>query len=694
MRDRMRVGAGAAGFAGALVALVFMAAAGAQDAGGPVVAAETLLQRLCLYDRGTLASAAVREAAVAKLAELAPGTEFVQPPGFQDEVTLRGQSELLAKSNPGITGEQLIAGAQWLGTDDGMRIAAATCDGLLRFLKAGPAADAKPVSTPQRRDLLRRVAVSSIYAEAIAKQAHAVDVAIGMVRNYELLKADSTAMDQASDAIMQGPRSDQIPSTLVDAVADQMLAPAWIGIADSDLERYAQYLESTEFRTVAPVLGLQPAFIVAKGSRLANAPLWSALDKPTTGGDLQAQAQLAARQRLARVEMIEAALDDPDGGNEARYYGLLQQDVASFPDEARLQRVFGRVALRASQAPMDPSRRLITVNEAYFLPGVAALERAMALEPENGQGVQLLGYARFLQQRFDEAQKLYDRAAELGYREPRALMDRSDLLFEQGKRDAALQLALDALAAEPWSRSNSVAFYALSFAHATPANLDRIAAAFDRYLAGPDSTAVERGWYAEMLMRVGADYARARAVFETQGGPRSGYEHRLHAQALVMEAATQHQSPDGMVDAKGQALLEQAREADPDTLSVASALLGRPQTAPGVVVMARTGMLPDDLVNGEPLLLWAIAGRNFEVAAQLIDAGLDVNRTGQSGATAIHLAVARRQPQLVKSLLAHGADCCRPDGGGRRPLDLLANDPSPEAAAIRQLLQAAQSGTD
>ena len=66
----------------------------------------------------------------------------------------------------------------------------------------------------------------------------------------------------------------------------------------------------------------------------------------------------------------------------------------------------------------------------------------------------------------------------------------------------------------------------------------------------------------------------------------------------------------------------------------------------------------------------------------------DVNRVGVSGTPALQLAVMKKQPELVKTLLERGADPERKDAEGKRAIDRLNNDGSSEARKILALLSA------
>ena len=55
--------------------------------------------------------------------------------------------------------------------------------------------------------------------------------------------------------------------------------------------------------------------------------------------------------------------------------------------------------------------------------------------------------------------------------------------------------------------------------------------------------------------------------------------------------------------------------------------------------------------NGSSLLHYAISGSNFDIAAFLIDSGIDVNLTNPYGQTALHLICANQNIDVAETLL-------------------------------------------
>jgi len=59
-----------------------------------------------------------------------------------------------------------------------------------------------------------------------------------------------------------------------------------------------------------------------------------------------------------------------------------------------------------------------------------------------------------------------------------------------------------------------------------------------------------------------------------------------------------------------------------------------------------------------------------KIAQFLIQHGADVNRVGENGNTALHFAIGDRNPELVRILLAAGADKNAKDAQGYTPIFL------------------------
>jgi len=84
----------------------------------------------------------------------------------------------------------------------------------------------------------------------------------------------------------------------------------------------------------------------------------------------------------------------------------------------------------------------------------------------------------------------------------------------------------------------------------------------------------------------------------------------------------------------------------------------------------------------------AAAHGNGEIAAAmskaLVEAGANVNLTQQGDWTPLHEAADNNYIELVKLLLAHGADKHAKSDDGRTPLDMAAAHPFEEVVAVLQ----------
>lgn len=68
------------------------------------------------------------------------------------------------------------------------------------------------------------------------------------------------------------------------------------------------------------------------------------------------------------------------------------------------------------------------------------------------------------------------------------------------------------------------------------------------------------------------------------------------------------------------------------------------------------GVAPDPKGNSVSALMVACEGGYTEIAILLLDAGADANHCNRAGETALHYAVWSKDPQLIRLLLARGAD--------------------------------------
>ena len=83
----------------------------------------------------------------------------------------------------------------------------------------------------------------------------------------------------------------------------------------------------------------------------------------------------------------------------------------------------------------------------------------------------------------------------------------------------------------------------------------------------------------------------------------------------------------------------------------------------------------------------AIARRDEEIVALLLEGGVDVETpTSRCGRTPLSMAAGDAQPDVVALLLSHGADVDAETGSGVAALYAVADSPSPRAAETARLL--------
>lgn len=89
-------------------------------------------------------------------------------------------------------------------------------------------------------------------------------------------------------------------------------------------------------------------------------------------------------------------------------------------------------------------------------------------------------------------------------------------------------------------------------------------------------------------------------------------------------------------------------------------------------ILLRHGTDPNqpDVYSWTPLMRAAYEDRTGVVGALLDNEATEVDRRGENGMTALHLAVVKRNSGIVRRLLAHGADPYIEDDDGRTAQDL------------------------
>ena len=85
-----------------------------------------------------------------------------------------------------------------------------------------------------------------------------------------------------------------------------------------------------------------------------------------------------------------------------------------------------------------------------------------------------------------------------------------------------------------------------------------------------------------------------------------------------------------------------------------------------VALFIEAGIDVNAAIDGAPPIVWLASKRrgNCEIAKLLIDNGADVNAVGESGLTAIRMAVVNDHKELVRLLIENRADVCAADQDG------------------------------
>ena len=95
--------------------------------------------------------------------------------------------------------------------------------------------------------------------------------------------------------------------------------------------------------------------------------------------------------------------------------------------------------------------------------------------------------------------------------------------------------------------------------------------------------------------------------------------------------------------------------------------------AAGILISHGAKIDVRDTVNNDTALIYGIRDGKFRVAEYLLKAGADHGLTDKRGFAPLHIAVARKDAELVQCLLDHGAAInVRTQGDGRTPLVIAA----------------------
>jgi ankyrin repeat protein len=86
---------------------------------------------------------------------------------------------------------------------------------------------------------------------------------------------------------------------------------------------------------------------------------------------------------------------------------------------------------------------------------------------------------------------------------------------------------------------------------------------------------------------------------------------------------------------------------------------------------AEVGRAAHNAMKVQPLHS-AVAGRNFVIVQLLVDAGAPINAPQQEGWTPLHTAVHNQDVEMVRYLLAHGADPRHQNDAGQSAIGIAA----------------------
>lgn len=105
-----------------------------------------------------------------------------------------------------------------------------------------------------------------------------------------------------------------------------------------------------------------------------------------------------------------------------------------------------------------------------------------------------------------------------------------------------------------------------------------------------------------------------------------------------------------------------------------------------VKVELDSGLDPNIVCGGQPLLHWACSTDAGEIVALLLDCGADSNVLGMGGDTPLTVACYSSSTDVVSALMKAGAEVNRSDNDGTTPLMFAAKRGDPEV--LRLLLSA------
>jgi tetratricopeptide (TPR) repeat protein len=232
----------------------------------------------------------------------------------------------------------------------------------------------------------------------------------------EMKRGDSIATLTLADTWLECGRSDQALPLFSELASQMVSAEVWYGLAKSSLDLSRQ---------AAARLQTDPA----------AAKLWNALQKrsPVEGGD-----PLTALRGPERAELLS-----PSHTPELEY-----QRAAAFQDigYAAIQRVLG---------PPPASARRLSLVAGVFLwlsqypEAIDVLQKAVALEPANGELWAMLGKAQWRNVDFTGAETSLRKAFDLRWADAESTFSMGDILSRTGRSTESIAYLQDSLSADP-----------------------------------------------------------------------------------------------------------------------------------------------------------------------------------------------------------------------------------------------------
>lgn len=407
------------------------------------------------------------------------------------------------------------------------------------------------------------------------------------------------------------------------------------------------------------------------------------------------QAARQAAQHASKQVDVEALVAQANalllsGGASARDLISMQEELQTAlltrPREVELLVVLGRLQTRSSEKRLPRGSRKWLVDPDLIQQAGATLERAVAAGPEHINALIALGRVRFLLGDLQAAEALFDKA-ELagGAGNAWLVLSRADLAHERGELAVAAKLHGSVLE-DPDADQNwrMLAFYSLALGDARKESWATIAPMLEHYLNEHPGSPIMRAWYADAILRVAEDPAAARKQIEAMGAEGDiGYARKTLAAALVAQAYLIPLSPERMLSAEAERLIALSSKYD-DPFDTAAALAEHPRWSAALVTMYLAGIDVSELGTGWSGIQTALGHGNYDVVRELIDLGVNVNRA--SPAPLLHWAIHAKQADLVRALLAKGADPTMRDGYGRTAWEAIENDGTDAARAISEAL--------